>query len=96
MALPPPICVKLPQDLDTAVRVLAEAQGISVSELLRTLLAQVVYGHASSVDDGYLAARRWASRLAHHALRAAINALPEDHDQAMAIFGGYQGPVSKE
>ncbi len=79
-----PVCVRLPDDLDVALRQRAEAEGLSVSELLISMLSHWVYGSTPSVDEGYKQARSLATKLAHEAVSRAIDDLPSTYEEAIS------------
>lgn len=77
-----PICVRLPEDLDAAIRARCEAEGLTPSELMRSLASQYVYNDTPSVDAGYMQARTLAAKMAHAAVSAAIENLPQTFEEA--------------
>lgn len=80
------ICAKLPEDLLYAVTDRAEAEGISISELIRAVLTQFIYGTTPAVGEGYDQAKRLATQIAYKALADSLEYLPatvEDHIEAM-------------
>lgn len=80
------ICAKLPEDLLYAVTDRAEAEGISISELLRAVLTQFIYGTTPAVGEGYEQAKRLATQIAYKALADSLEYMPEsveDHIEAM-------------
>jgi hypothetical protein len=81
----PPICVRLPEDLDVAIRTRGAAEGLSPSEMLRSIITQWAYGSTPSVDEGYRQARSIAVRLAHEAIARAFDQLPEGYEEALAL-----------
>ena len=78
----PPLCVRLPPDLDAAVRERAAREGLSVSEIFRALMSQWVYQQTPSVDEGYYNARQLAMKLAHEAVSNVIANEPGAFDVA--------------
>ena len=52
-----PICFRLPDDLHMAINQMAEAQGVTTSELVRDVLFRLVYNDAPGVDEGFIAGR---------------------------------------
>ena len=87
------IAVRLPPDLVAAVDAACAEQGITQSELLRTLVASWAYGESklSGPDAGYLQGRAMAAQLAHAALRKALESLPSSPDEAHEMLQGYLG-----
>lgn len=81
-----PMCVRLPEDLDAAVRALAESEGISPSEVLRSAVHQRVYSQIPSVDEGYKQARGLAIQFAHEAVNLAAEQIPDSYEEAMEFL----------
>jgi hypothetical protein len=52
-----PICFRLPDDLHMAINQMAEAQGLTTSELVRDILYRLVYNDVPTVDEGFIAGR---------------------------------------
>jgi hypothetical protein len=83
----PPIAVRLPDDLDALVRSRAESEGLTTSELLRSIVSQWAYGAAPSVGEGYLAARQVAIQAAHVALSHAFaEEMPQTYEEALTLL----------
>lgn len=59
-----PIAVRLPEDLDIAIRQRAHELGVSTSDMLRSIVAQWAYGEPVTIEDGFLSGRRTALQLA--------------------------------
>lgn len=78
------ICVKLPDDLALALRARADAEGLNISEILRSMIHQWVYNETPSVDDGYRAGRALGLRAAHVAVSHLV--VPETYEEALAIL----------
>ncbi len=80
------ICAKLPEDLLYAVTDRAEAEGISISELIRAVLSNFIYGTQPAVSEGYDQAKRLATQIAYKALADSLAYMPstvEEHIEAM-------------
>jgi hypothetical protein len=86
-----PIAVRLPADLVAAIEHACREHNITASELLRGLVSQWVYGKTalSGPEEGYTEARSMATRLAHAALKEALEKLPLDHGRATEMLNGY-------
>lgn len=82
-----PICARLPHDLDAAVRMRATSEGLSPSEMLRAIVSQFIYAEVPATSEGYLQARALAARLAHEALARTLAQMPDNYDEALALFG---------
>lgn len=79
------VSAKLSEDLYQAVSERAEAEGVSMSELLRVVLSQFIYGTLPAVDDGYIEAKKLAYRLATRALRDGFASLPESPEEVFEL-----------
>lgn len=83
----PPLAVRLPDDLDALVRSRAESEGLTTSELLRSIVSQWAYGTMPSVGEGYVAARNVAIQAAHVALSNAFaDSMPETYEEAIRLL----------
>jgi hypothetical protein len=81
-----PIAFRLPADLDEAVRERALAEGLSMSEMLRSIVSQWAYGSTPSADAGYFQARGVAVAAAHEVLRKVFDQfLPTSYEQALQL-----------
>lgn len=72
-----PICAKLPEDLEYALRDRAEAEGISVSEITRHAIAAFVFGSIPGAQEGYAQAKRLATQMALQAMHNGLASLPD-------------------
>lgn len=79
-------CVKLPDDLAEALRVRADAEGLTVSEVLRAMVQAWVYDERPSVDEGYRAGRAVGMKMAHIAVSNVISQMPMTYEDALAII----------
>ncbi len=85
------IAVRLPPDLLAAIDHACAEQNITHSELLRGLVSQWAYGQSqlAGPDEGYAQARSIASRLAHAALKRALESMPESYEEGRQMLQGY-------
>ena len=86
-----PICARLPPDLDAALRQRADAEGVTVTELMRAIAYRYVYGATSNFEEGYAAGRSLALQLTHYAMASAISDafaehIPQTYEEALAIL----------
>jgi hypothetical protein len=79
------ISAKLPEDLYMAAAERAESEGISLSELVRVVMTQFIYGTMPSFTEGYEEAKKLAYRLASRALRDGFASLPETPEEAFQL-----------
>jgi hypothetical protein len=82
-----PVCLRLQADLEAFVRDIAASQGITVSEWIRLLISNAVYGQAPDVDAGYNQGRAFGLKLAHEMIRKAAELMPQTHEEAVVYFG---------
>lgn len=82
-----PICIRLPPEMDMLAREIVAAQSITLSEWVRMLIHNAIYGHTPNVNEGYMQARTLALKLASEMLRRAGELLPQDYDEAVTYFG---------
>jgi hypothetical protein len=79
--LPPPVSVmrnlRLPYEVDVAMRAAAEARGISVSELIRQAINAMLAGEVDSTPDPVV-----ALRLTLAAATRAVDRLAAEHPEA--------------
>ncbi len=81
------MAVRLPDDLEALIRTRAESEGLTTSELLRSIVSQWAYGTMPSVGEGYNAAKAVAIKAAHVALSHAFaEAMPETYEEAIQLM----------
>lgn len=69
-------CLRLTDDIHAALRQQAQAQNQSMSEIVRVILYQAIYGYAPSETDGYAQGRKIAYQTAMRLVKDAIDAMP--------------------
>lgn len=85
------VCFRLPIELRQQAAGMAEALGVTLSELMRGLLLKEL-GHPAlvGVDEGYQAGRRLAIQMVHKIMASAVasasDMLPETYEEAVARF----------
>jgi len=82
-----PICIRLPPEMETITREIVAAQSITLSEWVRMLIYNAIYGNTPDVNEGYMQARTLALKLATEMLRRANEMLPQNYDEAVSYFG---------
>ena len=83
----PPVCSRLPTNLTEIIDMTAAQSGVSRAELIRGVLESYFFGNTEAlvgVDEGYRQARRLAAQIAQHAIRQALEALPDTFEEAMS------------
>lgn len=85
-------CVRIPPDQRALLEHHAQAGGLSLSDLIRTILMAYFQGQAGSTD-GYLHARALGTHIARRALSEALNNLPDTYEEAVERFGNEQGLI---
>lgn len=85
------VCVRLPVELRQQVAAMAEALGVTLSELIRGLILKELGQPALvGVDEGYQAGRRLAIQMVRKIIASATasanDMLPETYEEAVARF----------
>jgi len=81
------ICIRLQPEMNALVREVVSAHSISLSEWIRILIQNALYGVSPHVDEGYIQARALAIKLAHDLLRRAEATMPPTFEDAIVYFG---------
>lgn len=88
------IGINVPPELRQALIDAAAAQGITLSDYVRSILIAAMYGmdaNLPGVHQGFELARSLSMQLANRALREALGTLPATFDEALAR--GYLAPI---
>ena len=81
-----PICLRLPADLHHAVDEAAAATNMNVSEWLRALIFQTIYGEPIGASEGYVAGRKLGMRITQMMLARAYTNLPDSPEEALKMI----------
>ena len=87
----PKIEARVPEEIERLVRRRAEQDNVTVSDIVRDALSLYFFGNISiqGVDQGFIAARQIATKLAITAVRQAMDLIPTDFDEAQAWCNEY-------
>jgi hypothetical protein len=82
----PKIEARVPEEIERLVKNRAEKDNVTVSDIVRDALSLYFFGNGSlqGVDQGFLAARKIATKLAITALRQAMDIIPNNLEEAQA------------
>lgn len=82
-----PICLRISDEMRALAGEVATAQGVTLSEWIRVLMTEALYGNGPDINAGYIQARGLALKLSHELLRRATELLPPSYEEAVMYFG---------